>query len=70
MAKHQTKAVADALFGLLFVILAVVVLFAAWEATPLGALIVAAVLGFLGAEALLSYRRGRPSLLSRIGPLP
>jgi hypothetical protein len=70
MAKHQASSVVDALFGAFFLILAVVVLFVAWETTPLGAGVVAVVLGFLGAEALASFARGRASLLSRLGPLP
>lgn len=59
-----------AVFGVFFVVLALAILATAWESAPVEAVIAALVVGFLGAEAIVSVLRGRPSLLSRIGPLP
>lgn len=62
--------IGDAIFGVFFVALAVVVLLVAWEATPWGAFLVALVLGLLGADAVFSAMRDKRSLLTRLGPLP
>lgn len=70
MAKANSGRTVTTVFGVFFVVLAGVVLFAAWESAPIGAVLVALVVGFLGVEAIVSARRDRPSLLSRIGPLP
>jgi len=70
MAKSKFDRIVTALFGAFFVVLAGLVLFTAWDSTPLGAIAVASVLGVLGMDALLSAKQDRPSILSRIGPLP
>ena len=66
----QMSRTSDVAFGTFFVALAVVTLAAAWEGTPIGAVLAALVMGLLGAEALVSAARGKASLLSRFGPLP
>ena len=58
------------LFGLFFPVLAVVILLAAWEESPFGAVAAALVVGFLGVDAIVSAARGKAALLARIGPLP
>ena len=61
----------SAAFGLLFVGVAVLVLFVAPGAPyPIGATIAGVVIGALGLEALVAALRNRRSLASRIGPLP
>lgn len=60
----------DAVFGVFFLTLAGAVVAYADAGTGAGALVVAAVLALLGADALLAARANRRSLLSRIGPLP
>lgn len=57
-----------AAFGLLFaaIAFAIVVL----TDRSLGPMLAAACIGLLGVEAIISALRSRPSLLSRIGPLP
>jgi len=54
MAKSKVDRIVTALFGAFFVVLAGLVLFAAWDSTPLGAIAVASVLGLLGVDVLLS----------------
>ncbi len=70
MAKPKSGRTVTTLFGVFFVIMAVVILFAGWESTPVGAVVGALVVGILGADAIVSAMRDRRSLLSRIGPLP
>jgi len=70
MPKEKFSRAVTAIFGVFFVVLALLILVAAWESTPTGAAIASLVVGFLGAEAILSAVRDRASLLSRIGPLP
>jgi hypothetical protein len=62
--------IVDLVAGLFFVALAIVIVVAAWESTPVGAAFAALVVGLLGAEAIVGAARNKPSLLSRIGPLP
>jgi hypothetical protein len=62
--------VAAALFGALFVGLAVAIVLTFSEDSVLGASIAALVVGGLGVDALISAALGRRSLASRIGPLP
>ena len=57
-----------AAFGLLFALLAIAIIVVSDR--TVGPLFVAVVLGSLGIEAIASALRNRPSLLSRIGPLP
>ncbi len=56
--------------GILFVGIAIAIVY--WSAAdhPLGASATAAVVGGLGLDALVSAVRSRRSILSRIGPLP
>lgn len=60
----------DAAFGMFFLALAGAVVAYADVGAGAGALVVAAVLALLGANALLAALANRRSLLSRIGPLP
>lgn len=57
-----------AAFGLLFAVLALVIVVVSDRTA--GPLLAALLLGGLGVDALASAFRGKPSLLSRIGPLP
>lgn len=57
-----------AVVGALFSAIAVAILVES-ELT-VGPVLAAVVLGFLGVDAILGAWRNRPSLLSRIGPLP
>ena len=59
-----------AVIGLLFLVLAVVILFAADSNRQLGAVLAAVTVGGLGGDALVSAVRNRRSILSRLGPLP
>jgi len=70
MPKVSFHRIVTAIFGAFFVAVALLILAAAWESTPIEASIAALVLGFLGADALISAARDKRSLLSRIGPLP
>lgn len=56
--------------GLLFVGLAVAILYTADSRHRLGAYGAALIVGGLGVEAVVSAARNRLSILARIGPLP
>lgn len=60
----------EAAFGAFFVALAIAILATSDRPIPLGAIAAAAIVGFLGLDAIVGAVRGRRSLLSRIGPLP
>lgn len=70
MSKHRASRTADAIVGTVFLILGVAILLTAWQFTPPGAAIAAALVGGLGIEAIVSAVRSKASLISRIGPLP
>lgn len=57
-------------FGLLFIGVAGAIVLYPDGALHTGAVVAAVLIGGLGVEALVSALRDRPSLLSRIGPLP
>ncbi|PZV07948.1 MAG: hypothetical protein DCF32_06015 [Leptolyngbya sp.] len=59
-----------ATFGLVFIVLAIAILFTADSHSKLGATLAALIVGGLGGDALVSAVRNRRSILSRIGPLP
>jgi len=59
-----------AAFGLLFVGIAMAIVYTSASDYPIGALFTAAVIGLLGLDALIIAARNRRSILSRIGPLP
>jgi hypothetical protein len=61
---------ATAVVGLLFVGIAIAIVCLLAADLSFGSLAVAAVIGGLGIDALLSAARKRRSILSRIGPLP
>lgn len=60
--------VVTAAFGLLFTAISIAILVVSDR--TVGPVLVAAVLGVLGVEAIVSAWRSKASLLSRIGPLP
>ena len=70
--KHVTRSstyrLVTAAFGLFFTFIAIGILIAS-EFT-LGPVVAAAIIGFLGIDAIVSAYRKTSSLLSRIGPLP
>lgn len=59
-----------ATFGLVFIALAVVILFTADRQHRIGAFGAAFIVGGLGVDAVVSAARNRLSILARIGPLP
>ena len=60
--------IVTAVFGLFFVVLAVAIVVVSDR--TVGPLLAAVVISVLGIDALASALRNKPSLLSRIGPLP
>jgi hypothetical protein len=66
----RTYRVVTAAFGLLFLIVALLIVVTSDTATRFGALLAAIIVGGLGLDALISALRDKRSLLSRIGPLP
>jgi hypothetical protein len=56
--------------GLLFIGIAIAIVYLSAADHPLAALATAAVVGWLGVDALFSAARNRRSMISRIGPLP
>jgi Flp pilus assembly protein TadB len=70
MPKSSSGRTVTMVIGVCFVLLVCVILVVAWASTPIGASAGALVVGVLGADAIVSARRDRPSLLSRMGPLP
>jgi hypothetical protein len=60
--------IVTAVFGLFFVVLAVTIVVVSDR--TVGPLLAAAVVSVLGIDAIASALRNKPSLLSRIGPLP
>ncbi len=59
-----------AAFGLMFVGIAIAIVYTSASDHPMGAIATAALVGLLGVDALVSAACNRRSLLSRIGPLP
>jgi hypothetical protein len=57
-----------AAFGALFTVLALAIVVVSDR--TVGPLLLAVLLGILGIDAMVGAYRSRPSLLSRIGPLP
>ena len=56
--------------GILFAGIAAAIVYSSAADHPFGAFASAAVVGWLGVDALLSAARNRRSILSRIGPFP
>ena len=69
-ARQSADRLVSAFFGVLFVAIAVAIVVVTLDSGNIAAHLLALLIGFLGVEALLSAARNRPSLLSRIGPLP
>jgi hypothetical protein len=68
--RSRTYRWVTATVGLVFIALAVVIVFTADKNHTLGAVVAAFIVGGLGVDATISAARNRPSILSRIGPLP
>jgi hypothetical protein len=68
VTRSKTYRLVTAAFGVLFAVIALVMVVVSDRS--LGPLLVAAVVGILGVDAVVSALRNKPSLLSRIGPLP
>lgn len=66
--KSKPYRIVSAAFGLMFVGIAVAII--ALTDRSAGPVVAAVVIGVLGLDAVTSALRNRPSLLSRIGPLP
>ncbi len=59
-----------AMVGLLFVSIAIIIIYTADSSNRVGAYGAALAVGGLGLDAMISAARDRSSLLSRIGPMP
>ena len=70
MTSTRTRRLIGALFGVFFVVLAVLIIATSEPPARVVAIAVAIVIGGLGLDLILSVLRRRKSLLSRIGPLP
>lgn len=71
LTRHSTsRQIVDLVVGLLFVVLAAVILVLSEPSTRLGSIVATLVVGGLGVEAAFSAWRGKRSLMARIGPLP
>jgi hypothetical protein len=68
--KSRTHRAVTALFGLVFVAIAIAIVVSADRPLSFGPLVAALAVGALGVDACLAAVRGRKSLLERIGPLP
>lgn len=68
MIGSKTYRLVTAAFGLLFTAIAVAIVFVSGD--TFGPILAAAGIGIIGVDALASAFRNKPSLLSRIGPLP
>jgi hypothetical protein len=66
----RTYRVVTVAFSLLFLILAILIVMLSDSRTRFGSLLAAMLVGGLGLDALICALRNKPSLLSRIGPLP
>ena len=66
--RSKTYRLVTAAFGALFAAIALAIVVESDRA--LGPLLLSAVIGLLGVDAVVSAWRNKPSLLSRIGPLP
>jgi hypothetical protein len=66
----RTHRVVTAAFGLLFLTLGLLIVVTSETPTSPGPLLAAMLVGGLGLDALINAIRNKPSLLSRIGPLP
>jgi hypothetical protein len=64
----KTYRLVTAAFGLLFMVVAVAIVVVSDR--TFGPILASAGIGILGVDAMVSAFRNKPSLLSRIGPLP
>ncbi len=68
---HLTqRRIVSAAFGILFLTIAIVLVFLIDASNPIGSVIAVLVIGALGLDSLLAAIRPRVSLIERIGPLP
>lgn len=68
--RNKRSRIVDAIVGAGLVIIGAGTLLAAWSTAPVGAALIAVIVGGLGLEAIVSAILNRASILSRIGPLP
>jgi len=68
--ESRAEQIGSVTIGILFVVVAVAILSISYPFTSVVEPITGLVIGALGLEALVSARRRKRSLLSRIGPLP
>lgn len=68
LPRPKTQRVVTAAFGMVFIALAILILWVSGLAA--GPLLAACIVGGLGLDALLAAIGNRRSLVSRIGPLP
>jgi hypothetical protein len=66
----KVERVFNTVLGLLLVAVAVWILVVTSPSPSIGAVIASLVAGGLGVDGLVSAIRSRPSLLSRLGPMP
>jgi len=70
MTSTKTRRLIGILFGVFFVVLAVLIIATSDPHTRVAAIAVSIVIGGLGLDLIFSILRRKRSLLSRIGPLP
>ena len=68
--KSKQYRIVTFLFGLFFLILAILILVLSGPSPGVGSFFVALIVGGLGLDGIISALRQKRSLLSRIGPLP
>ena len=66
----MTRRIVAAVFGVIFIALAVLLLMSVERPIGIGTLFASLVVGSLGVDGCLSAFRNKRSLVERIGPLP
>jgi hypothetical protein len=69
-ARSRSDRIVGSIFGVFFVVLAIVIMVLSNESDFIGSLAVSLIVGGLGVDSLVSAARNQRSLVSRIGPLP
>ncbi len=68
--RSRSDRIVGSILGILFVVLAIVMLVSSNQSNLIGSLLAVFVVGGIGIDALINATRNKRSLLSRIGPLP
>jgi uncharacterized membrane protein len=68
--RSKADRVVGLVFGVFFIVLAILILLFSSSSTFIGSVVAALVVGGLGGDSVVSAVRNQRSLISRIGPLP